>query len=75
MQFVDYGNREEVAIRDCQELPAQFHRQPYQALRLVLAGVQRPAEGWNEDIECAFRVGFIYFVLGIACLSCAGLNI
>ena len=56
--FVDYGNREEVAIMDCRKMSAQFSRQPYQAVRLALAGVQRPQSGWPKEVEMAFRVSW-----------------
>ncbi|XP_072027405.1 uncharacterized protein [Amphiura filiformis] len=56
VSFVDYGNREEIAIKDCQVLPAQFETTPYQAMGLVLAGIQRPQKGWGREIDDAFKV-------------------
>ncbi len=60
--FVDYGNRAEIPIRDIRLLPVQFVKTPYQAVGLVLAGVQHPPSGWSNEIVDSFKVCWDLFV-------------
>ncbi|XP_066475829.1 tudor domain-containing protein 1 isoform X4 [Tiliqua scincoides] len=56
VQFVDYGNREEVTLDKLRQISSVFLRLPFQAVRCQLAGISPINKEWTTEASAAFQM-------------------
>ncbi|XP_040291132.1 tudor domain-containing protein 1 [Bufo bufo] len=55
VQFLDYGNEEEVSVDKLSKIPSSFLELPFQAICCRLSGVKPAGENWGEESAKAFQ--------------------